>query len=178
MDFEDLYRRKKAKRILYFTPESPCLRPLRELLEKEERKTIVLWALACARQTLEVLEARLPGEKRPRLCLDACEKWSMGLIKMDVARRAILDVHRLCRETENPIDQSFCRALAHGGSTVHTPKHAMGLPIYELTALVLMGPEDQMEERLAKRIHGYERNLIYFRTIPDDPERPWAPFLR
>ena len=48
----------------------------------------------------------------------------------------ILAVHDYAKKTDDPIVQALCHALGQGCSTVHTVKHAIGLPMYEMTAMV------------------------------------------
>lgn len=64
------------------------------------------------------------------------EPWAKGQIKMPVARRAILELHALAKEINEEQLSLLCRAIAHACATVHTERHALGLPIYELTVMV------------------------------------------
>ena len=65
---------------------------------------------------------------------------------MPVAKRAILDVHAMAKLMDDPVDAALCHAVGQGCSCVHTPKHALGLPVYELTAVFLTGgdPEESV----------------------------------
>lgn len=60
-----------------------------------------MWALDCAKQPLELFEAKYPDEGRPRTCLEFCEAWARGKIKMSAAKRAILDSHAVAKEIDN-----------------------------------------------------------------------------
>ena len=52
-----------------------------------------MWVLDCAKVPLKQFEAKYPDECRPSTCLELCEDWARGKIKMPVAKRAILDSH-------------------------------------------------------------------------------------
>ena len=76
------------------------------------------------------------SEYIPRNTLIAAKAWAAGEIKMPVAKRAILNCHALAKKMTSPTDSARCHAIAQGFSVVHTTGHALGLPIYELTAIV------------------------------------------
>ena len=78
----------------------------------------------------------LPGDRRPRAALDAAWLWARGRLKMPVAQRAILDCHAMAKDVTTAADAALCHAVGQACGTVHTAGHAMGYPVYELTALV------------------------------------------
>lgn len=102
---------------------------------------VILWALDCAKVPLEQVEATCPDEKRPRLALELCEAWAKGNIKMPLAKKAILQAHAVAKETDR-ITGALCHGIGHVGATVHVKSHALGLPMYELTALGLTNRDD------------------------------------
>ena len=70
-----------------------------------------------------------------------------------------------------------CGALPcrrQGCSCVHTPKHALGLPVYELTAAYIRGDGDP--ERVVSTVRAYEASLDRAGRLRSSPRR-WAPFL-
>ena len=78
----------------------------------------------------------LPGDRRPRAALDAAWLWARGRLKMHVAQRAILDCHAMAKDVTTAADAALCHAVGQACGTVHTAGHAMGYPVYELTAIV------------------------------------------
>ncbi|TAH62992.1 MAG: hypothetical protein EWM47_13865, partial [Anaerolineaceae bacterium] len=90
----------------------------------------------CAQIPLEQFEAKYPDEPRPRRSLELCEDWARGKIKMPIAKRAILDSHAVAKEINDSEYGALCHGIGHAGATVHVGTHAIGLPIYELTAMV------------------------------------------
>lgn len=55
----------------------------------------------------------------------------------------------------------LCRAIGHAGATVHVESHALGLPIYELTAIVLKYGKDNFATPVSKKINYYYNRLLY-----------------
>ncbi|MEJ5230352.1 MAG: putative immunity protein, partial [Pseudothermotoga sp.] len=110
IDLNDVRVRWKKKNKLLFSRDSLCLQELAKLVALEEHKTVVLWALDCAKLPLKEIETRYPGEHRPRRCLELCEAWAKGQIRMPVTRSAILDLHALAREIREERYSLLCRA--------------------------------------------------------------------
>ena len=138
----------------------------------------MLWALELAADAVAALEQRDPEETRPRAALEGAEAWAAGRMKMPQARRLILDCHALAKELTDPADIALCHAVGQACAVVHTPGHALGLPMHELTALIrrhgLAGSRDAVE----KRLRVYADHLRFHLSGADDPTRNWAPFLR
>jgi len=75
---------------------------------------------------------------------------------------------------------ALCHAVAQAVSTVHTKKHALGLPIYELTAIVLASIESstEFEKPVGDKINYYEQRLRYRQENAELEPRKWANFLQ
>ena len=54
----------------------------------------------------------------------------------------------------------LCHAVGQGCGTVHVETHAIGLVVYELTAIVRMYGIDDCEQMLIKRINEYQTYLL------------------
>ena len=163
MDLSDAVSRHERGNAILFTRDSPCLSALRSLLESSDRRTVALWGLERAERTAEELARRHP-------------EWCRGEIKMPEAKRAILDVHAMARDMRSPADAALCHAVGQGCSCVHTPKHALGLPVYELTAVFLEGGEGRTGA-VAWRATSYLVDLKRIRDAEKDGMQ-WAPFLQ
>lgn len=176
MDLQDIaIKLKKGNKIL-FSEDSPCLQELVELMSKQKRRTLVLWVFECGRETLERFEDGYPDESRPRKAFDVCEQWAQGSVKMPEAKQAILDCHNVCKEIEDAYYIALCHALGQGLSTIHAGEHAIGLALYELTAIVLRTP-DNYEGAVERRIKRYVDTLKYFEKEVDNIGYKWADFL-
>lgn len=136
-----------------------------------------MWALDCAKLPLSQFESKYHGECRPRICLEFCESWARGKIKMPMAKRAILDSHAVAKEINDDEYGALCHAIGHAGATVHVETHAIGLPIYELTALVLKYGKDNFQKPVSEKITCYIDRLLYWQESTDKLKLDWANFL-
>ena len=170
----------KAKRRnqILFAAESPLLAGLCRLIAGAERRALILWALELAEETVRELESRYPGDHRPREAVEAAREWAAGEIKMPLAKRAILDCHAMSKELAAPADIAQCHAVGQACSVVHTAGHAMGYPIYELTALVRELGLESCREAVEDRVRDYEQRLRLWTEREQTDCRDWADFLR
>lgn len=136
-----------------------------------------MWALDCSKVPLEQFEAKYYDEHRPRICLELCEDWARGNIKMPVAKRAILDSHAVVKEINDSEYGALCHAIGHGGATVHVETHALGLPFYELTAIVIKFEKENYSKPLSEKINYYYDCLLYWQDNTDKLKLEWADFL-
>ncbi len=169
-----LQRMKKGNAVL-FRQQDSLFMELEDLVGKANHKAIVLWVLAlCEEAERRVIEIAAE-EQRGRLAIDQCALWAAGFIKMPVAKRAILDCHAIAKDTDDKELIALAHAIAQGCSCVHTPKHAMGFPVYDLTALVRRSGFCAAE--VMDRI-GYYIDMLN-KAIADEQiyEGPWADFF-
>lgn len=178
LDFQDVRAREDMGRQILFSRESPSLQELLTKMRKQKRRTLVLWALEGAWVPAEILARRYPGEDRPQKALSLSREWSRGRVKMPAAKQAILQVHAMAHEIDVPADIARCHAVGQACSAVHAETHAIGLALYELTALVReYGPgrwEKRVEDRIAAYIVLLDDCARQIETCTDE----WAPFLR
>jgi len=175
--FSDVEIKYKKRNKILFSRDSECLQELIGLIQLQKHRTLVMWALDCAKLTLEQFEIKYPDERRPRICLKLCESWARGKIKMPIAKRAILDSHAVVKEIDDNEYGALCHAIGHAGATVHVETHAIGLPIYELTALVLKYGIDNFQKPVSEKIAYYSDRLLYWRENTDKQRLDWAAFL-
>lgn len=170
----------KAKRRnqILFDVNNPLLAELSWMVAGANRRALILWALELAEETVCELESRYPGDQRPREAVEAARAWAAGEIKMPLAKRAILDCHAMSKELADPADLARCHAVGQACSVVHTEGHAMGYPIYELTALVLELGLENCREAVEARVRDYEQQLRLWMEREQTDCRDWADFLR
>lgn len=156
--YSDVVARIKRNSKLLFSRDSVCLQELCTLLELQNRRSIVMWALERGKEILWQIEQKYPDEPRPRICLDLCEVWARGRIKMPAAQKAILAAHAAAKG----VGDAEYAALCHAGSTVHTEKHVIGLPMYELTSIVLKHGPESFAPAVSETITGYTERLLYW----------------
>lgn len=178
MNLQDVKERLKRKNKILFAKDSPCLQELAQLIQTQNRRTLVLWALECAEKPAEILNRHYPDDMRPRFTIDLAWDWAAGKIKMPQAKQAILQVHAMAKELTNPADIARCHAVGQACSVVHTPGHAMGLPIYELTAIVREQGIECCEAEIAAKISAYAQCLKQCQRKNQEENYQWAKFLQ
>ena len=174
--FKDVEEKLKRKNKVLFNRDSKCLEDLIELIKRQKHRTLVLWAFECVKSPLKIFEEKYPDEKRPRKTIELCKKWAEGEIKMSEAKRAILDCHAFCKEIDDEYYIALCHGIAQGISTVHVETHALGLPFYELTSIVIKN-RDNYAEKVKEKIKYYIDTLTYFQNNVDKLNNKWAKFL-
>ncbi|MEI8216847.1 MAG: putative immunity protein [Eubacteriales bacterium] len=165
-------------RKLLVTRESPCIQPIRELIEKQNHRTLVAWVIDCAEHVLAIFEERHPVDSRPRDALKAAEAWACGDIKMPIAKKAAHAAHNAATEVEDdPAACAAARAMGHVVGTVHVETHAIGLIIYGITAVIYASKEINTDDVIARECKFFYERLKYWEENIEVEERRWAPFL-
>ena len=179
MDWLEIVRQrmKRGNQIL-FSPGDTLLQELAQLLEQQNRRTVVLWALALAEAAVGELRVCYPEETRPYEALAAAREWACGERKMPGAKRAILCCHAMAKELCEPKGIALCHAVGQACSTVHTQRHAMGFPIYDLTAIVRDCGVDHCREAVEQRKQEYIERLTAWQHIERVGGGKWADFLQ
>jgi len=177
IEFLDVDIKIKKRNKLLFSRDSQCLQELIKLIQLQNHRTIVMWALDCAKLPLAQFEAKYPKEKRPRNCLELCEAWARGEIKMPIAKHAILGSHAFAKEINDREYGALCHAIGHAGATVHVETHALGLPIYELTSIVLKYGQDHFHKPVSEKIDYYYNRMLYWQENTDKLRLDRASFL-
>lgn len=175
--FSDVEIKLKKRNKILFSRDSQCLQELINLIQLQNHRTLVMWALDCAKVTLEQFEAKYSDEFRPRICLELCEDWARGKVKMPIAKRAILDSHAVAKEINEGEYGALCHAIGHAGATIHVETHALGLPFYELTSIVLRYGKDNFQKPVSEKIDYYYNRLLYWEENTDKLGLDWADFL-
>ena len=168
----------KRKNQILFSKDSLLLTDLRQLIEQANRRALILWALELAEETARELAERYPEDRPPREAIAASRAWASGEIKMPIAKQAILNCHAMAKELENPADIARCHAVGQACSVVHTAGHALGYPMYELTAIVLELGLDDCRDAVEHRVRYYEQRLHYWAEHEKSCCQDWASFLR
>lgn len=174
---EEVKNKLKRKNQILFSKDSECFQELRFLIEWQNHRTMVLWALELSEEAVKVLEEKYPKEERPRKAIITSRLWAEGKIRMREAKRKILDCHSFAKEIESLEDIALCHAIGQGCAVVHTTGHAMGFPMYELTAIVRTLGIDNSKEAVENRIRYYIERLIYWSEHTSDYKGDWVSFI-
>ena len=179
MDWLDDVRVKlKRKTQVLFAKDAEFLQDLTTLFQAQSHRTMALWALDLAAESVAKLEEKYPDEPRPREALEAARAWAEGKIKMRLAQRKILDCHAFAKELDSKEDIALCHAVGQTCAVVHTAGHAMGYPMYELSAIVYRLGIENCREAVELRKQEYIEKLFYWNEHGRNYEGRWADFMR
>jgi hypothetical protein len=117
--------------------DAPYIRSLVKLIETQSKSTLANWAVDYSERVLLPLwNKHYPDDPRPQNALKAAREWLSGKIKLQEARKAILQCHAAAREAENNhVARSAARAIGQSASTVHSARHCIGLALYGALAV-------------------------------------------
>lgn len=174
----EVQEKKKRKNQILFTKSSECLQGLSLLLAGQDHRAVTVWALELAGEAAKTLEARYPDDLRPRNTVETARLWAQGAVKMPVAKGEILRCHAMAKALASPEDAALCHAVGQGCSVIHTAGHALGFPIYELTALVLRYGVEGCKDPVEARVREYEDRLLYWSAHYPEAFPCWAAFLQ
>jgi len=147
-------------------------------MEQQKHRTLVLWALEYAEELLVRFEQQYSNELRPRNAVETGRDWAQGVVKMQVAKKAIHAVHNAASEiADDLVYCSIARAIGQAVSTIHVESHAIGGPIYALSALVHQTAPDIADAKVAEECDRLLERLRYWETHVDVEPRQWASFL-
>ena len=178
MDWLDEARIKlKRKNQVLFAKDAEFLQDLTMLFREQNHRVMVLWALDFAARSVAQLEETYPNESRPREALEAARAWAAGKIKMRLAQRKILDCHALAKELDSREDIALCHAVGQACAVVHTAGHAIGYPMYDLSAIVYRLGIGNCADAVEQRKREYIDRLFYWGEHSDDYEGEWAQFM-
>lgn len=167
----------KRKRQVLFSKDSPFLQELEFVFRNQSHQAVVLWAFDLAEEAVKKLEAKYPTESRPRNALEASKLWAAGRIKMPVAKREILNCHAVAKEIQSLEDAALCHAVGQACGTVHTSGHALGFPIYDLTAIVRSYGVAHCRTPVEIRKHEYIEKIMYWGSHYESYTGDWADFM-
>lgn len=167
----------KKKREILFSKSSECLQELQYLIDMQSRTDVVLWALSFAKEAAEELNRNYPSESAPLDAIEATTLWAEGKIKMPVAKREILACHALAKRIDSSEDKALCHAIGQACGSVHTKGHALGFPIYELTAIIRKYGIDDCSPYVEKRMSEYIERLKKISDEKLSDNYKWADFL-
>ena len=168
----------KRKNQILFSKDSLLLTDLCQLIAQANRRALILWALELAEETARELAGKYPEDPRPREAIAASRAWASGEIKMPIAKQAILNCHAMANELAHPADIARCHAVGQACSVVHTAGHALGYPLYALTAIVLELGLDDCRDFIEQRVIYYTQRLCYWMEYEKSCQQKWAGFLK
>ena len=178
LNIEDVKNKQKRKNQILFDRNSTCLQSLLEEIRKYPHKTLTLWALTCAQVPANELNKLLTNDDRVKIALDLCTKWMQGHVKMPQAKKALLSVHAIAKETDDAYIKALAHAIGQACGSVHVETHAFGLVMYEMTSIVIKYGIDDCIPYLEEKLEYYQRMLVECDYRIKYEELEWASFLK
>ncbi|MDD7718238.1 MAG: hypothetical protein PUJ11_01870 [Eubacteriaceae bacterium] len=174
---EEAAAKLKRKNQILFSKNSEYMQDLIMLLGLQSHQVLTLWAFDFASESVANLEEKYPEEKRPREALEAAKDWAAGRIKMREAQRKILDCHAFAKEIDNKEDIAICHSIGQACAVVHTAGHAIGYPIYDLTAIIYKHGIENCKDAVEQRKQEYIEKITYWNEHIYDYRGTWAKFM-
>lgn len=174
---DQIERNIKKRRKILFDKDSFYFSELSDLIDSSSKKELVLWSFHFVQDLLKEISILAPHEQRPNIAYMIVKDWAEGKLKMPDAKKAILECHQVAQSTENQVLIAYVHAVGQGLSVVHTVKHALGLPMYELTGLVHQYPLDYRNQIL-KKINDYVTLLKETRVDHNEDKTVFAHFIQ
>lgn len=109
---------------------------------EEDRRELILWAVACAERVLPLFEEACPSDRRPRAALTGAMAFAHGDLRVGAVRKLAVACHAAAREASKPAATAVARACGHAAAVAHMASHARGVPRYVLIALALAFAND------------------------------------
>ena len=97
---------------------------------------------------------------------------------MPQAKAAILSVHAIAKEQQDPVICALAHAIGQGLGSIHVETHAIGMVLYDLSAQVYALGIEHCREGVEQRLHWYEERLTYWSGQEGLRTQPWAAFLQ
>ncbi|MGE5627931.1 MAG: putative immunity protein [Solirubrobacterales bacterium] len=173
----DVESKLKRKNQVLFDKDSEFLADLSALIQEQNHRVMVLWAFEFAEETVQKLLQRYPNEKRLEAALTTSKDWAAGRVKMPVAKHAILQAHAVAKEIDSIEDIALCHAIGQACGVVHANGHAIGFPIYDLTAIVRKYGVPECKRFVEERKQQYIERIYYWREHYQDYPHKWADFM-
>lgn len=173
----DVKQRLKRRNQLLFTRGSECIEELIKLISLQKHRTVVMWAFLCAENAVAHLKEKYPDDDRPSEAVRMCKLWAEGEIKMPPAKKALLAAHAMAKDIGSTEDIALCHAVGQACATVHVETHAVGLAMYELTAIVRRYGVENCKAAVEHRVSEYVQCMKKCERETENSNGKWASFL-
>ena len=134
-------------------------------LDKQEQRSLALWAADCAEHVLPFFEEKHPQDDRPRKAIEAARAWVRGEIACGAARAAAVAAHAAARDADEGAARAAARATGHAAGTAHMAGHARHAATYAVTAATAANSADAAAATAAERDWQYRRLPEHLRPV-------------
>ena len=135
-------------------------------LDKEDHRSLALWAADCAEHVLMYFEEKYPGDNRPRNAIEAGRAWVRGERAMSEARAAAVAAHAAARDAVEAAARAAARAAGHAAATTHMAGHAGHAAAYAVKAVAYAAaPSDAAAATATERDWQYRHLPEHLRPV-------------
>lgn len=115
--------------------QSQTCKDLMALLETQNKRTLIAWAVGYAKARYLPLYISLhPEEHRLTEICDTCAAYAQGQGNLAMLKPLLRESSQLAREETDPIGQAAARAVSTACNTVMTPTSSLGFLFYGAAA--------------------------------------------
>ncbi|MGA2854940.1 MAG: putative immunity protein [Verrucomicrobiota bacterium] len=129
----------------------PKARQAARHFDKQNQRSLALWAAGCAGHVLPFFEKKHPRDDRPRKAIEAGRAWAQGKIKCGEARAAAVAAHAAARDADEGAARAAARAAGHAAGTAHMAGHARHAAAYAVKAAAAAGIASAKERGWQRR---------------------------
>jgi len=102
---------------------------------EEDRRELIVWAVACCERLLPLFTAAAPSDPRPREALDGALAFAGGELRIGAARKLAAACHAAARAAPDRPAVAVARMCGHAAAVAHMGSHARGIPYYTRKAV-------------------------------------------
>lgn len=127
---------------------------------KQDHKSLALWAADCAEHVLPYFEKEYPKDNRPRKAIEAGRAWVRGGITISEVRTIAFAAHAAARNANHIAARAVARSAGHAAATAHVATHAphaAGYAVAAAEAANITGEREWQYKRLSKHL----RSIIF-----------------
>ena len=134
---------------------------LDKIYENTEQVILAKWALSVAKHILSMASIDSSSIDEVTNGFQTNERWQVGLARMFDVRQAGFKVHRLAKESDNPLKTAALRTSGQAIGTGHMREHAMVCSDYAVKTIELLsnGNTHQISEEREWQINELKRIL-------------------
>ena len=111
-----------------------------QTLTETDRRTVALWAAACAERFLAVFESEAPADGRPRDAIVRARAFGRGELDTAEQIRRRFIAGRAAHAVQHPAAVAAARSAAQAAGVAHMGAHALGAAAYAARAAALTDP--------------------------------------
>lgn len=113
-------------------------------LTDSDHQLLALWAAACAEHVLQLFEAEMPSDPRPRRAIELARAWTRGEASMTQARTAAGHAMGAARDLRGAARYA-AYAAGQAAAVAHVAAHELGAAAYAIKAVRAAAPPGEGE---------------------------------